>query len=214
MGCTSEQSDCDNDEKPAHSVTLTKDYFLGKYEVTQAQWRKVMGSNPSWFENCDNCPVENVSWNDIQKFLRKLNAATGTKGTSKNFRLPTEAEWEYVARGGQNATATKYAGSNSIGSVAWYDDNSGGKTHPVGQKAPNEPGLYDMSGNVWEWCSDWYDDYSSGAKTDPKGPSSGQYRVLRGGSGDDFAWDCRVSNRDYYPGNWGSLNGFRLCLSL
>ena len=218
MGCTSEQSDCWNDEKPAHRVTLTQDYYLGKYEVTQAQWRKVMGSNPSKFKNCDNCPVERVSWDDIQEFLVKLNAATGTKGTSKNYRLPTEAEWEYAARGGHKATSTKYAGSNDIDEVAWYNDNSGYKTHPVGQKAANELGLYDMTGNVCEWCADWYGSsyYSSSSQTDPKGPSSGQFRVLRGGSWRYYARGCRVSNRDAGTPDYSynSRAGFRLCLSL
>ena len=226
MGCTSEQgSDCYDLEKPAHSVTLTRDYLMGKYEVTQAQWVRVMGSNPSYFQNCDNCPVERVSWNDIQEFLVKLNQQTGTKGTStkgtgKRYRLPTEAEWEYAARGGNKSKGYKYAGakgtgSNSIGSVAWYDDNSGDKTHPVGQKAPNELGLYDMSGNVWEWCSDWYGDYSSSSQTDPKGPSSGRNRVLRGGSWYNFPIRCRVSYRSLNtPGGGVNLTGFRLCLSL
>ena len=180
-----------------------------------------MGKNPSYHKNCDNCPVERVSWDDIQEFLRKLNAATGTKGTStkgtgKRYRLPTEAEWEYAARGGQSATATKYAGSNTIGNVAWYSSNAGSKTHAVGGKAANELGLYDMSGNVWEWCADWYGGYSSGAKTDPKGPSSGQLRVLRGGGWSNLlAWNGRVSYRSLHtPGRRSSYFGFRLCLSL
>ena len=211
MGCTSEQLyDYYDNEKPAHCVKLTQDYLMGKYPVTQAQWVKVMGSNPSHFKNCDDCPMERVSWNDIQEFLRKLNAATG-----KQYRLPTEAEWEYAARGGQNATSTKYVGSNIIGVVAWYGGNSGDETHPVGQKAPNELGLYDMSGNLWEWCSDCYGGYSSDSQTNPKGPSRGRYRVLRGGSWINFAKDCRVSRR-YCSSPDLRLNfyGFRLCLSL
>ena len=226
MGCTPEQSDCDSDEN-AHRVTLTQDYLMGKYEVTQAHWRKVMGSDPvdgdeSWQKttspNCDNCPVERVSWDDIQEFLVKLNEQTATKGTSKRYRLPTEAEWEYAARGGHKANSTKYAGGNNIGSVAWYDDNSGYKTHPVGQKAANELGLYDMTGNVWEWCSDRYgeDYYSSGARTDPKGPSSGRNRVLRGDSWSNYgAGYCRVSYRNGTAPVFRSYSfGFRLCLSL
>ena len=222
MGCTSEQgSNCDDDEKPTHRVTLTQDYYIGKYEVTQAQWRKVMGSNPSYHENCDNCPVEYVSWDDIQEFLVKLNAATGTKGTSKHYRLPTEAEWEYAARGGHKATtatsgtgSTKYAGSNTISDVVWYGDNSN-RTHPVGGKAANELGLYDMSGNVYEWCADRYGDYSSSSQTNPKGPSSGQTRVLRGGGWSLNARFCRVSFRiSSNPAGGLIYGGFRLCLSL
>ena len=228
MGCTSEQdTDCYDHEKPAHKVTLTKDYYLGKYPVTQAQWRAVMGSNPSHFKsflftNCSDHPVERVSWNDIQEFLAKLNQQAGTKGTSKHYRLPTEAEWEYAARGGNKSKGYKYTGakgtgSNDIDEVAWYDDNSGSKTHPVGQKAPNELGFYDMSGNVDEWCSDWYgEDYYSGSpETDPKGSSSGRDRVLRGGSWSLHAMGCRVSSRNYdYPGRRLNGYGFRLCLSL
>ncbi|MDD4847638.1 MAG: formylglycine-generating enzyme family protein [Bacteroidales bacterium] len=210
MGCTSEQgSDCESDEKPAHQVTLT-DYYIGKFEVTQELWRAVMGSDPSelYFKGCDECPVENVSWNDIQVFLLKLNVKTG-----KRFRLPTEAEWEYAARGGNKSNGYKYSGSNTIGNVGWYTDNSGSKTHPVGQKTPNELGIYDMSGNVWEWCQDWYGDYSSNSQTNPTGPSSGSYRVLRGGSWGDDARDCRVSYRNIgAPGNRNSSRGFRVLL--
>ena len=189
MGATSEQgSDADSDEKPTHRVTLSS-YYIGKYEVTQAEWRAVMGSNPSNFKG-DNLPVENVSWNDCQTFISKLNSLTG-----KNFRLPTEAEWEFAARGGNNSRGYKYSGSNDIGSVAWYDGNSGSKTHSVGQKSPNELGLYDMTGNVWEWCQDWYGNYSSSSQTNPTGPVSGSYRVYRGGSWVNLAGYCRVSNR-------------------
>ena len=211
MGATAEQgSDAYSNEKPTHSVTLS-DYYIGKYEVTQAQWRAIMGSNPSNFKG-DNLPVENVSWNDIQEFIKKLNAQTG-----KKFRLPTEAEWEYAARGGNQSKGYKYSGSNSISEVAWYDGNSGDKTHPVGQKTPNELGIYDMSGNVWEWCQDWYSSsaYSSSSQTNPTGPSSGSYRVLRGGSWGNYAGYCRVSyRRDDGPAYRSSYCGFRLaCLS-
>ena len=191
MGATSEQgSDAYDYEKPAHQVTLGS-YYIGKTEVTQALWKAVMGSNPSNWTG-DNLPVERVSWNDCQEFIRKLNALTGQK-----FRLPTEAEWEYAARGGSKSRGYKYSGSNTIGDVAWYDGNSGDKTHPVGTKAPNELGIYDMSGNVLEWCSDWYGNYSSASQTNPKGPTSGSYRVLRGGGWYSLAGFCRVSNRSY-----------------
>ena len=164
-------------EKPAHQVTLTS-FSIGRYEVTQEEWQAVIGSNPSYFKGAKR-PVESVSWNDCQEFIRKLNAMTG-----KHFRLPTEAEWEYAARGGNRSRGYKYAGSNDLNSVAWYEDNSGNQTHEVGSKQPNELGLYDMSGNVTEWCQDWYDSkyYSSSPQSNPQGPSSGTYyRVIRGG---------------------------------
>lgn len=189
MGATSEQSsDAHDDEKPAHQVTLSS-FSIGKYEVTQEEWQAVMGSNPSHFKGAKR-PVEKVSWNDCQEFIRKLNQMTG-----KHFRLPTEAEWEYAARGGNRSNGYKYAGSNSLGNVAWYTDNSGGETHPVGQKSPNELGLYDMSGNVWEWCQDWFGSYSSSSQTNPTGPSIGSFRVYRGGSWNYDARNCRSSIR-------------------
>jgi formylglycine-generating enzyme len=209
MGCTSEQGSdcCDSDEIPAHQVTVS-DYYIGKYEVTQRQWRAVMGNNPSRFSGCDNCPVEQVSWNDVQEFIRKLNQLTG-----KNYRLPTEAQWEFAARGGASGSPTKYAGSNTIGDVAWYDGNSGSKTHPVGQKRPNELGIYDMSGNVWEWCNDWYGSYTSGTKSHPSDSASGSRRVRRGGSWDRNARYCRVSFRSLStPDNRFNYLGFRLVL--
>ena len=207
MGATSEQgSDAYPNEKPTHSVTLDG-YYIGKYEVTQELWKAVMGSNPSSFKG-DNLPVEQVSWNDVQEFLRKLNAITG-----KRYRLPTEAEWEFAARGGNSSRGYKYSGSNSLGSVAWYDDNSGSRTHAVGTKSPNELGIYDMSGNVDEWCQDWYDSYSSSSQRNPKGPNNGSYRVCRGGSWLNNARFCRVSLREGYnlDGSYGYL-GFRLAL--
>ncbi len=189
MGATAEQgSDASEDEKPAHQVTLSS-YMIGKTEVTQALWQAVMGSNPSNFKG-SNLPVEEVSWEDCQTFIRKLNALTG-----KNFRLPTEAEWEFAARGGNNSRGYKYSGSNTLSNVAWYGDNSSYKTHPVATKAPNELGIYDMSGNVYEWCSDWYSSYSSSSQYNPTGPFSGSRRVNRGGSWHSIARDCRVSNR-------------------
>jgi formylglycine-generating enzyme required for sulfatase activity len=201
-------NDGDSDEKPVHTVTVS-DFYIGKYEVTQKQWREIMGNNPSNFKNCDNCPVEMVSWNDVQEFIKKLNQKTG-----KNYRLPTEAEWEYAARGGSQSRGYKYAGSNNIGEVAWYDDNSSSKTHAVGGKKPNELGIYDMSGNVYEWCSDWYGNYSAGSQRNPQGPTSGPLRLLRGGSWGLNARYCRVSNRlNVNPGYRINYSGFRLAVS-
>ena len=189
MGATHEQgTNIDSNEKPTHQVTLSS-YMIGKTEVTQALWRAVTGETPSYFRG-DNLPVEQVSWDDCQKFITKLNALTG-----KNFRLPTEAEWEYAARGGNMSQGYKYSGSNEIGDVAWYDNNSGNKTHSVATKAPNELGIYDMSGNLWEWCSDWYGSYSSTAQTNPTGPDSGSNRIIRGGSWGHDLLDCRVAIR-------------------
>ena len=207
MGATSEQGDANDDEKPTHEVTLS-DYYIGKTEVTQALWEAVMGNNPSYFQG-KSLPVENISWNDCKTFIVKLNALTG-----KTFRMPTEAEWEYAARGGSKSRGYKYSGSNRLGDVAWYYDNSDLKTHEVGTKSPNELGLYDMNGNVWEWCSDWYGDYSSASQTNPKGPDSGTNRVYRGGSLCDDASICRCSGHrsDSDPGNRFSTLGLRLCL--
>ena len=219
MGATGEQgSDAwDDEEKPAHRVTLS-DFSIGQTEVTQALWRAVMGSNPSYFKG-DNLPVEQVSWEDCQEFIRRLNTLTG-----RRFRLPTEAEWEYAARGGAHSQGYKYAGGNYLRDVAWYgqwngntydNGNSGERTHPVGTKSPNELGLYDMSGNVWEWCQDWYSSnyYSSSPSTNPTGPSTGSYRVNRGGSWSYFARNCRVSCRNYNAPSNRIINlGLRLAL--
>lgn len=211
----SNDSEASDDEKPVHSVTLS-DYYIGETEVTQELWRVVMGTNPSYFSG-SNKPVENVSWDDCQKFINKLNDLTGLE-----FRLPTEAEWEYAARGGNKSKGYKYAGSNTISEVAWYNDNACdgvGKnspaygTHPVGTKSPNELGIYDMSGNVYEWCSDWYAIYTSVSQTNPTGPSTGYGRVRRGGSWRNDAQDCRVSGRyDSNPDYRFSNCGFRLAL--
>lgn len=190
MGGTAEQgNEADSDEKPVHSVTLSP-YYIGETEVTQALWKAVMGKNPSNWKG-DNLPVEKVSWEDCQQFIEKLNQKTGA-----HFRLPTEAQWEYAARGGKKSQGYKYSGSNNLGDVAWYTDNSSSKTHDVKTKQPNELGLYDMSGNVWEWCQDWYGSYNSNAQTDPTGPSSGSDRVNRGGSWLNYARFCRSSSRD------------------
>jgi sulfatase modifying factor 1 len=196
-------------EKPVHNVCVS-DFSLGKYEVTQGQWQAVMGNNPANFKDCGaNCPVEQVSWNDTQDFIRRLNGKTG-----KSYRLPTEAEWEYAARsGGQRE---KYSGGNDLDRVAWYNANSGGKTHTVGTKAPNGIGLYDMSGNVWEWCQDWYGEkyYNDSPRSNPQGPSSGQYRVLRGGSWDNRPEYVRAAYRVWSePADRNNNNGFRLSLS-
>ena len=215
MGRTSEQgSDAYDNERPTHSVTLSS-YSIGETEVTQALWQAVMGSNPSYFSG-SNKPVEKVSWDDCQDFIRRLNALTG-----ENFRLPTEAEWEYAARGGNKSRGYKYAGSNTLGNVAWYWDNipsqssgsAGYGTQVVATKSPNELGLYDMSGNVWEWCQDWYDSYSSGSQTNPTGPSWGSIRVRRGGSWHYFAGGCRVSYRYFLTPDLRSDDlGLRLAL--
>ena len=197
-----------DDEKPVHTVTVG-DFYMGKYEVTQKQWRQIMGNDPPelYFKGCDQCPVEGVSWKDVQEFVQKLNQKTG-----KNYRLPTEAEWEYAAKGGNQSHGYTYSGSNTVGDVAWYEGNSGSKTHPVGQKQSNELGIYDMSGNVWEWCSDWYgsDYYKNSPATNPKGPASGSNRVFRGGGWYDFAQGCRAAYRSNYAPDGRYDLGFRL----
>ena len=208
MGATSEIQNSSDDEKPVHQVTLTNDYYMGKYEVTQVLWQTVMGSNPSHFEG-NNLPVEQVSWEDCQEFISELNNMTG-----RTFRLPTEAEWEYAARGGKKSRGYQYSGSNNLSDVAWYDENCGKKTHPVGTKRPNELGIYDMSGNVWEWCQDWYGSYSSSDQANPIGVVNGADRVYRGGSWCDEEGGCSVSCRlpDIQDSGHYDL-GFRLTLS-
>ena len=209
MGATGAQgSDAYDNEKPAHSVTLSS-YFIGKTEVTQELWQAVMGSNPSCYKG-NRRPVECVSWDDCQTFISKLNSLTG-----KNFRLPTEAEWEFAARGGIKSKGYKYSGSNTIDDVAWYYSNSGKTTHEVGTKSPNELGLYDMSGNVQEWCNDWYGDYGSSPSNNPTGPGSSTRRVSRGGCWGNYARICRSSDRigNLTPDDRGNFLGLRLCLS-
>ncbi|GHT53240.1 hypothetical protein AGMMS49982_15770 [Bacteroidia bacterium] len=215
MGATAEQvGDADSDESPTHDVTLGN-YAIGKYEVTQKLWWDVMGSWPgdapsSSYGVGDDYPMYNVSHDDIQSFLTELNTKTG-----KHYRLPTEAEWEYAARGGGESEGYKYSGSNTLGDVAWYSSNSSGTTHIVGTKAANELGIYDMSGNVWEWCRDWFGSYSSDSQTDPIGATTGSSRVARGGVWRYGATFCRVSDRvQNTSGGRGSNIGFRLVLPL
>ena len=197
-----------DDEKPVHEAHLSMPFYLGKYEVTQGQWQAVMGNNPSRFKGDPNLPVEHVTWEDVQAFMRKLNAREG----STTYRLPTEAEWEYAARAG---TTTDYSFGDDphlLGAYAWYAENAERKTHPVGQKKANAWGLHDMHGNVWEWVQDWYSKpYPSGTVTDPQGPAAGSIRVYRGGSWITHARNCRVSYRnDQAPGGRVVYIGFRL----
>lgn len=216
MGATPEQgSDIKSDESPVHTVAVSS-FYIGKTEVTQDLWLAVMDSNPSFYNKGGNYPVECVSWNDIQVFLTKLNAATG-----KKYRLPTEAEWEYAARGGKSG-GTKYSGSDNLSEVAWYgifESNDKSRTitsettMPVAQKSPNSLGIYDMSGNVCEWCQDWYGSYISSSQTNPQGASTGYYRVVRGGSWLSYANNCRVAIRNLNnPDRRYNYCGFRLVL--
>lgn len=196
MGCVNSQ-DSYGSEPPAHQVTLHKNYYIGTTEVTQALWKAVMKHNPSTFKG-KNRPVEYISWDECQLFLAKLNALSG-----QHFRLPTEVEWEFAARGGNNSCRYEYSGSDSISEVAWYDENSHGKTHEVEKKKPNELGLYDMSGNVWEWCSDRTDD-----------PVIGSNCVYRGGGWGYGEWTCTPSYYHIYPSDQHSYYlGLRLALS-
>jgi formylglycine-generating enzyme required for sulfatase activity len=203
MGCSPGDSECYSGESQAHRVRITQGFQIGKYEVTQEQWQAAMGSNPSRGQGA-TLPVEAVSWDDIQGFLQRLNS----RNDGFLYRLPTEAEWEYAARAG---TTDKYAGASTLEDIAWYQSNSGGQTHPVGQKRPNAWGLYDMLGNIQEWCQDWYDGsyYSSSPVENPAGPSSGQTRILRGGSFYGSARYVRVSIRGSNVGERHVSRGFR-----
>lgn len=209
MGATAEQEYFADDDETVHKVTQT-DYYIGQTKVMQALWTAVMSDNPSYYKG-DNRPVEQVSWYDCQTFIEKLNSLLSNELGGKRFALPMEAQWEFAARGGNKSKGYKYAGGNNIGDVAWYDDSS--MSHPVAQKQPNELGLYDMSGNVCEWCQDWYGGYSSNAQTNPQGPASGLDRVSRGGGWGSFTRICRVSTRwSNEPVDRYSFLGIRLCL--
>ena len=200
------------DETP-HEVTLTQPFYLGVTEVTNAQWKAVKGNVPSHWKD-DDRPVENVSWEDAVSFCKKLSSLPAERAAGRVYRLPTEAEWEYACRAG---TTTSYSFGNDkslLGDFAWFGGNADGRTHPVGQKQPNAWGLYDMHGNAWEWCSDWYGDYPSGAVSDPLGPLSGSRRVYRGGPWSSSAGFCRSAYRGRnLPSTRGSFLGFRLALS-
>ncbi|NLH93406.1 MAG: formylglycine-generating enzyme family protein [Candidatus Cloacimonetes bacterium] len=217
-------NDGDSDEKPAHQVRVSS-FWIGKYEVTQKEWKEVMGSNPSYWKD-DKLPVEQISWYDAVDYCNKRSLKEGLRpcysgsGNSitcdwnaNGYRLPTEAEWEYAALGGVKRKGYKYSGSSIISSVAWYDGNSGNKTHEVGTKAANELGIYDMSGNVWEWCWNWYDSayYTLSPDLDPRGAGLGSYRSLRGGSWYFKDSYCRISNRNGSDPDFRSFNhGFRV----
>ena len=211
MGCPFQTRDCDEDEQPVHTVKLS-DYYIGTNEVTQGLWQRIMGSNPSFHKNCDSCPVENVSWDDIQEFLKRLN----TTYPGKNYRLPTEAEWEYAARGaGKGAGEIQFAGGKTLDSYGWYSGNAMSSSHPVGTKLPNALGLYDMNGNVYEWCSDFYGRYGKASQVNPKGSGdNGGTRVCRGGSWGDGQKFCTVYNRgSNFQDTRNKYLGFRLARS-
>ncbi|MDR3177301.1 MAG: formylglycine-generating enzyme family protein [Desulfovibrio sp.] len=205
-----------DDEKPVHRVEISRAFYLGKHEVTQGQWTQIMGKNPSWFTG-ENLPVEQVFWDEAQEFIRRLNLKEGRDG----YRLPTEAEWEYAARAGLDSDPS----GEELGEIAWYAENAGGATHPVGEKKPNALGIYDMLGNVNEWVADWFSSayYAQSPAKDPAGPDSGTLRVRRGGSWSDEAANCRPARRSFdtpdssacgAPGcRFGDL-GFRVLLTV
>jgi formylglycine-generating enzyme required for sulfatase activity len=220
MGSPIEEEGAENDEEQ-HQVTISKDYYLGVTEVTQGQYEKVMGTNPSYFQkrvirksDSSMYPVEQVSWEDAVEFCKKLSDLPEEKKGGRVYRLPTEAEWEYACRAGSKAAYSFGENSKTLGDYSWYGDNSGSQTHPVGEKKPNAWGLYDMHGNVWEWCSDWYDEYPKGAVSDPSGPSEGSIRVIRGGGWDFVAADCRSADRNWFGPSYRFNDfGFRVALS-
>ena len=210
MGCTHPRGEKHTyaDELPLHKVTVNS-FYIGRFEVTQGLWKKVMGENPSkWFGN-DSLPVEQVSWNDVQIFIARLSQITGYR-----FRLPTEAEWEYAARGGVRSNRTPYPGTRTqVWEACWFGGNSNGHSHPVGRLKPNELGLYDMGGNVMEWCSDWMESYTDKPQNCPQGPRNGENRILRGGCFNSPTWGCSVFERSWYLPDYGySFYGFRLVL--
>jgi len=210
MGCNAnEEKNCMNDERPIHEIKIGN-YSIGKYPVTQKQWGSVMGIVPAHFDG-DDLPVEQVSWDEAQEFIKRLNAMTGRK-----YRLPTEAEWEYAAQGGANAKGQRFSGYRFLDDIAWYEYNSNGRTQRVGAKQPNELGVYDMVGNVWEWVNDWYDKnyYKESLVSNPYGPKRGSERVYRGGGFDSYEQHCRVSLRNYNRPGYRTINlGLRLALS-
>ena len=215
MGASDDDNEAYDNEKPVHQVTVSS-YSIGETEVTQELWKAVMGDNPSWFTPTNGYspnpqrPIESVSWNDCQTFITKLNQMTG-----KSFRLPTEAEWEYAARGGNKSKGYKYAGSNTINAVAWYEGNSGNVTHSVATKIPNELALYDMTGNVWEWVQDWFDSYNANTQTNPTGPTSGSFKAHRGGGEHHNTIGCRVSFRGFGVSSYVATDvGLRLAIDI
>jgi formylglycine-generating enzyme required for sulfatase activity len=231
MGSPPSENGSEDNERQ-HEVTLTRDYYIGAFEVTQSQYEKVMGKNPSYFQgdkiaerhpqtnrvvkevDSSNHPVEQVSWKDAVEFCQKLSELPEEKAAGRVYRLPTEAEWEYACRAGSKSAYSFGDERDSLDDYAWYGENGDGKTHPVGQKKPNAWGLYDMHGNVWEWCSDWYGDYPKGAVSDPVGPRGGSGRVGRGGSWDGEAANCRSADRGGdIPSDRYDSNGFRVALS-
>ena len=200
----------DPDERPVRQVTMSKPFYMGKYEVTQGQWQAVMGNNPSLFQGDPKGPVDQVSWDDAQVFISKLNAMEG----GQRYRLPTEAEWEYAARAGSTTAYSFGNDPKQLGDYAWYRGNSERRTHPVGQKRPNAWGLHDMLGNVWEWVQDWEGRYAAGSVTDPPGSASGTYRMRRGCGWNNEANVCRVSNRYSVVGFRDDFLGFRVVRSI
>jgi len=224
MGSPIEEEGADDDEAQ-HQVTISKDYYLGVTEVTQGQYEKVMGTNPSYFQrrrndeikgSSSNHPVEVVSWADAVEFCKKLSVLPEEKKAGRVYRLPTEAEWEYACRAGSKTAYSFGESSKSLGDYAWFDGNSNGQTHPVGEKKANAWGLYDMHGNVWEFCSDWYGDYPKGAANDPTGAREGSDRVIRGGGWTGLEKFCRSADRRWFeqkPSRRDTINGFRVALS-
>jgi formylglycine-generating enzyme required for sulfatase activity len=219
MGSPVSEKKRDQDEE-LHQVSISKDFFLGTFLVTQAQYEKVMGKNPSYFQgdkvkgDSSNHPVEQVSWEDAVEFCKKLSELPEEKKAGRVYRLPTEAEWEYACRAGSKAAYSRGANSKSLRDYAWFWVEGGNQTHPVGEKKANAWGLYDMHGNVWEWCSDWYGEYPKGAVSDPTGPKEGSARVDRGGGFRNEAADCRSAIRGRYDPSEGTLeDGFRVALS-